>query len=44
MKHIEKDPALERMFRPAKVTEPTIDELIQILRGFHETSYAVIHR
>ncbi len=32
-KHIEKDAALERRFQPVKVSEPTIEDSIKILRG-----------
>lgn len=35
-KYIEKDPALERRFQPIYVTEPTIEETIDILRGLKE--------
>jgi len=36
MKHIEKDPALERRFRQVKVPEPTVDEATEILKGLRE--------
>ncbi|RLN05568.1 chaperone protein ClpC4, chloroplastic-like [Panicum miliaceum] len=36
MKHIEKDPALERRFRQVKVPEPTVDEAREILIGLPE--------
>lgn len=36
MKHIEKDPALERRFRQVKVPEPTVDEAREILEGLRE--------
>lgn len=36
MKHIEKDPALERRFRQVKVPEPTVDETREILQGLRE--------
>ncbi|OEL38616.1 Chaperone protein ClpC4, chloroplastic [Dichanthelium oligosanthes] len=36
MKHIEKDPALERRFRQVKVPEPTVDEAREILKGLRE--------
>lgn len=36
MKHIEKDPALERRFRQVKVPEPTVDETREILHGLRE--------
>jgi ATP-dependent Clp protease ATP-binding subunit ClpC len=32
-KHIEKDKALERRFQPVYVTEPTLEQTVQILRG-----------
>jgi len=32
-KYIEKDSALERRFQPVTVSEPTIDEAVEILRG-----------
>ncbi len=32
-KYIEKDAALERRFQPVTVTEPTIDEAVEIIRG-----------
>jgi ATP-dependent Clp protease ATP-binding subunit ClpB len=32
-KYIEKDPAFERRFQPIRVTEPTIEDSIAILRG-----------
>ncbi len=32
-KHIEKDAALERRFQPVTVTEPTIEETVEILKG-----------
>ena len=32
-KHIEKDSALERRFQPVTVTEPSIEDSIQIIRG-----------
>ncbi len=32
-KHIEKDSALERRFQPVTVTEPSIDESIEIMKG-----------
>nr|ABR23161.1 ATP-dependent Clp protease regulatory subunit ClpC [Ulva fasciata] len=35
-KHIEKDPALERRFRPVRVNEPSVDETYQILTGLRE--------
>ena len=41
-KHIEKDPALERRFQPVRVTEPTVEATIAILRGLKER-YEVHH-
>lgn len=35
-KHIEKDSALERRFQPVEVTEPTIPQTIEILRGLKD--------
>jgi ATP-dependent Clp protease ATP-binding subunit ClpB len=35
-KYIERDPALERRFQPVFVSEPSIEETIQILRGIKE--------
>ncbi|MBI2171779.1 MAG: ATP-dependent Clp protease ATP-binding subunit [Chloroflexi bacterium] len=32
-KYVERDPALERRFQPINVTEPTVEETIEILRG-----------
>jgi len=32
-KHVERDPALERRFQPVMVSEPTIEETIEILKG-----------
>jgi ATP-dependent Clp protease ATP-binding subunit ClpC len=32
-KYIEKDPALERRFQPVSVSEPTVDETVEILKG-----------
>jgi len=32
-KYIEKDPAFERRFQPVKVTEPTVEDTIDILNG-----------
>ncbi len=32
-KYIEKDPALERRFQPVLVSEPTLEETLEILRG-----------
>lgn len=35
-KHIEKDPALERRFQPVIISEPTIEEAVEILRGLRD--------
>lgn len=35
-KYIEKDPALERRFQPIIVTEPTLEQTIEILRGLKD--------
>jgi ATP-dependent Clp protease ATP-binding subunit ClpB len=35
-KYIERDPALERRFQPIYVSEPTIEDTIEILRGIKE--------
>jgi len=35
-KHVEKDAALERRFQPVLVSEPTVDETIQILNGLRD--------
>ncbi len=32
-KYVEKDPALERRFQPIKVSEPTVEEAVEIIRG-----------
>ena len=42
-KHIEKDAALERRFQPIMVTEPTVEETIEILRGIRD-KYEAHHR
>ncbi len=42
-KHIEKDAALERRFQPIVVSEPTVEETIQILRGLRDR-YEAHHR
>ena len=42
-KYIEKDAALERRFQPITVSEPTVDETIQILRGLRD-KYEAHHR
>ncbi|MCB1059435.1 MAG: ATP-dependent chaperone ClpB [Calditrichaeota bacterium] len=41
-KHIEKDAALERRFQPIMVTEPSVEDMISILRGLKE-KYEVHH-
>ncbi|MCL4304348.1 ATP-dependent chaperone ClpB [bacterium] len=41
-KHIEKDPALERRFQPIMVLEPSVEDMISILRGLKE-KYEVHH-
>jgi ATP-dependent Clp protease ATP-binding subunit ClpB len=41
-KHIEKDAALERRFQPIKVSEPTVEDTISILRGLRER-YEIHH-
>ena len=35
-KHVERDPALERRFQPIQVSEPTIEETTEILKGVKE--------
>jgi ATP-dependent Clp protease ATP-binding subunit ClpC len=43
-KYIERDAALERRFQPVKVTEPSVDEAIEILKGIrdrYETHHSV---
>lgn len=35
-KYIEKDPALERRFQPVIVSEPTVEETIEILKGLKD--------
>jgi len=42
-KHVEKDPALERRFQPVLVTEPTIEQTLEILRGIRHR-YEEFHR
>ncbi len=42
-KHVEKDAGLERRFQPIVVTEPTIEDTIEILRGIKER-YEEHHR
>ncbi|MBK6767139.1 MAG: AAA family ATPase [bacterium] len=41
-KHIEKDAALERRFQPIMVVEPSVEDMISILRGLKE-KYEVHH-
>jgi len=41
-KHIEKDAALERRFQPIVVSEPSVEDMISILRGLKE-KYEVHH-
>ncbi len=42
-KHIEKDAALERRFQPVLVSEPSLEQTIEILRGLRD-SYEAHHR
>lgn len=42
-KRIESDPALERRFQSCMVSEPTVDETIEILRGL-KTKYEEYHK
>jgi ATP-dependent Clp protease ATP-binding subunit ClpC len=42
-KYVEGDPALERRFQPVLVSEPTVEETIQILRGLRDR-YEAHHR
>jgi ATP-dependent Clp protease ATP-binding subunit ClpC len=42
-KHIEKDAALERRFQPITVSEPSVEETIQILKGLRDR-YEAHHR
>lgn len=42
-KYIEGDPALERRFQPVLVSEPTVEETIEILRGLRDR-YEAHHR
>jgi ATP-dependent Clp protease ATP-binding subunit ClpC len=42
-KNIEKDPALERRFQPVLVSEPTVEETIEILTGLKDR-YEAFHR
>jgi len=35
-KYVERDPALERRFQPVLVTEPSVDDTLEILRGVKE--------
>ena len=41
-RHIEKDAALERRFQPVRVSEPTVEDTISILRGLRER-YEIHH-
>jgi len=42
-KNIEKDPALERRFQPVLISEPTVEETIEILTGLKDR-YEAFHR
>src|SRR5207302_1471333 len=42
-KNVEGDPALERRFQPVLVSEPTVDETIEILHGLKDR-YEAFHR
>lgn len=42
-KHIEADPALERRFQPVMVSEPTVEDTIEILKGLRDR-YEAHHR
>jgi ATP-dependent Clp protease ATP-binding subunit ClpC len=42
-KHIEKDAALERRFQPITVSEPSVDDTIQILKGLRD-KYEAHHK
>jgi ATP-dependent Clp protease ATP-binding subunit ClpC len=42
-KHIEKDSALERRFQPVFISEPTVEQTIEILRGLRD-KYEAHHR
>ena len=42
-KHIEKDPALERRFQPIIVSEPSVEDAIEILKGLRDR-YEAHHR
>src|SRR4051794_41558657 len=42
-RNIEKDPALERRFQPVLVSEPTVEETIEILTGLKDR-YEAFHR
>ena len=42
-KHIEKDAALERRFQPVMVSEPSLEQTIEILRGLRD-AYEAHHR
>ena len=41
-KHVEKDAALERRFQPVKISEPSVEDTISILRGLKE-KYEIHH-
>ncbi len=43
-KYIEKDAALERRFQPVIVSEPSVDEALEILRGLYEARFAKRHQ
>ncbi len=43
-KHIEKDTALERRFQPVMVTEPSVDDTVDVIKGikkYYETFHSV---
>ncbi|HHY13295.1 MAG TPA: ATP-dependent Clp protease ATP-binding subunit [Thermoanaerobacterales bacterium] len=42
-KHIEKDPALERRFQPIVVSEPSVEDTVEILKGLRD-KYEAHHR
>lgn len=42
-KHVERDPALERRFQPIIVSEPSVDDTIDILKGLRD-KYEAHHR
>jgi ATP-dependent Clp protease ATP-binding subunit ClpB len=41
-KHIEKDPALTRRFQPVQISEPSVEDAVDILRGLKER-YELYH-